>query len=302
MRIFFTRILLPVCLLTLMSACRRTTPPADDGTPTLTVTIEPLRYFAEAIAGGHFEVNCMVPEGNSPETYDPTPRQLVELTKSRAYLRIGHIGFEQVWMERLEANAPGMQVFDTSRGISLIRDEGHAHGGHSHAGGVEPHIWNSPANARIIARNVCDALCRLDSANASFYTSRLDSLNRVINRAVFTLAAGILLVAGLVPKFASLLTTIPQCVIGGATISVFATITMTGIRMITEGGFTPRKSAVVGLSVALGVGITQVPGCLAGSHFPGWVATVFGSSSVVVATIMAILLNLILPKEPETKK
>ena len=182
MRIFFTRILLPVCLLTLMSACRRTTPPADDGTPTLTVTIEPLRYFTEALAGGHFEVNCMVPEGNSPETYDPTPRQLVELTKSRAYLRIGHIGFEQAWMERLEANAPEMQVFDTSRGISLIRDKGHAHGGHSHAGGVEPHIWNSPANARIIARNVCDALCRLDSANASFYTSRLDSLNRVISR------------------------------------------------------------------------------------------------------------------------
>ena len=128
------------------------------------------------------------------------------------------------------------------------------------------------------------------------------TVNRVINRAVFTLAAGILLVAGLVPKFASVLTTIPQCVIGGATISVFATITMTGIRMITEGGFTPRKSSVVGLSVALGVGITQVSGCLAGSHFPGWVSTVFGSSSVVVATIMAILLNLILPKEPETKK
>ena len=128
------------------------------------------------------------------------------------------------------------------------------------------------------------------------------TVNRVINRAVFTLAAGILLVAGLMPKFASLLTTIPQCVIGGATISVFATITMTGIRMITEGGFTPRKSSVVGLSVALGVGITQVEGCLAGSHFPGWVSTVFGSSSVVVATIMAILLNLILPKEPENSK
>ncbi|WP_297719098.1 uracil-xanthine permease family protein [Intestinimonas sp.] len=128
------------------------------------------------------------------------------------------------------------------------------------------------------------------------------TVNRVINRAVFTLAAGVLLVAGLVPKFASVLTTIPQCVIGGATISVFATITMTGIRMITEGGFTPRKSAVVGLSVALGVGITQVPGCLAGSDFPGWVSTVFGSSSVVVATIMAILLNLILPKEAENSK
>ena len=124
------------------------------------------------------------------------------------------------------------------------------------------------------------------------------TVNRVINLAVFALAALILLVAGLVHKFASLLTTIPQCVIGGATISVFATITMTGIRMITEGGFTPRKSSVVGLSVALGVGITQVSGCLAGEGFPAWVNTVFGSSSVVVAALMAILLNLILPKEP----
>ena len=89
-----------------------------------------------------------------------------------------------------------------------------------------------------------------------------------------------------------------EVVVGGATISVFATITMTGIRMITEGGFTPRKSSVVGLSVALGVGITQVSGCLAGEGFPAWVNTVFGSSSVVVAALMAILLNLILPKEP----
>ena len=125
------------------------------------------------------------------------------------------------------------------------------------------------------------------------------TVNRVINRAVFALAAAILLVAGLVPKFASLLTTSPQCVIGGATISVFATITMTGIRMITEGGFTARKSSVVGLSVALGVGITQVSGCLSGAGFPEWVNTVFGSSSVVVSTLAAILLNLILPKEPK---
>ena len=125
------------------------------------------------------------------------------------------------------------------------------------------------------------------------------TVNKVINRAVFVLAAVILAVAGFVPKFASILTTIPQCVIGGATISVFATITMTGIRMITEGGFTPRKSTIVGLSVALGVGITQVSGCLAGDGFPDWVNTVFGSSSVVVATIMAILLNLVLPKEKE---
>lgn len=124
------------------------------------------------------------------------------------------------------------------------------------------------------------------------------TVNRVINRAVFTFAAGLLLLAGLVPKFASVLTTIPQCVIGGATLSVFATITMTGIRMIAlDGEFTVRKSTVAGLSIALGAGITQVPGCLSGRGFPDWVSTVFGSSAVVAAAIMAILLNLILPKD-----
>ena len=121
------------------------------------------------------------------------------------------------------------------------------------------------------------------------------TVNRVINRAVFAFAAIILAVAGFVPKFSAILTTIPQSVIGGATVSVFATITMTGIRMITSDGFSMRSSAVVGLAVALGVGITQVQGAIGG--FPAWVTTVFGSSPVVVAAIVAILLNLTLPKE-----
>ena len=123
------------------------------------------------------------------------------------------------------------------------------------------------------------------------------TLNKVVNRAVFTLAALVMLVAGFVPKFSAVLTTIPQSVIGGATLSVFATITMTGIQMFTQDGFSPRKRTVVGLSVALGVGITQVAGCLQGAGFPGWVDTVFGSSAVVVAAVMSILLNLTLPKE-----
>ena len=124
------------------------------------------------------------------------------------------------------------------------------------------------------------------------------TVNKVINRAVFAFSAGILLIAGLMPKFASVLTTIPQYVIGGATLSVFAAIAMTGIRMIaSDGEFTVRKSTVAGLSVALGTGITQVPGCLSGSGFPDWVATVFGSAPVVAAAVMAIILNLVLPKD-----
>lgn len=126
------------------------------------------------------------------------------------------------------------------------------------------------------------------------------TVNRVVNRVVFGFAAIVLLIAGFVPKFASVLTTIPQCVIGGATISVFATITMTGIRMIASSKLTPRAVTVVGLSVALGVGVTQVQGSLAG--FPVWVNTVFGSSSVVISTLAAIILNMCLPKDaPEQK-
>ncbi|MEG0598246.1 MAG: solute carrier family 23 protein, partial [Oscillospiraceae bacterium] len=121
------------------------------------------------------------------------------------------------------------------------------------------------------------------------------TVNKVVNKLVFAFAAAVLLIAGLVPKFSAILTTIPQCVIGGATISVFATITMTGIRMITSDKFTPRSATIVGLSVALGVGVTSVSGALSG--FPDWVTTVFGSSSVVISTIVAIALNLTLPKE-----
>ena len=126
------------------------------------------------------------------------------------------------------------------------------------------------------------------------------TVNRVINRAVFAFAAIVLAVAGFVPKISSVLTTIPQSVIGGATVSVFAMITMTGVSMITSDKFDMRARTVVGLSVAMGVGISQVQGCLAG--FPQWVTMVFGSSPVVVTAIMAIFLNLILPKSEPAKK
>lgn len=120
---------------------------------------------------------------------------------------------------------------------------------------------------------------------------------KVINRCVLGLAAVILLIAGLVPKFSGILTTIPQCVLGGATISVFASIAMTGVRLVTSQKMTFRNSSIVGLAVALGVGVTQASASLA--MFPGWVTTVFGKSPVVIATIVAVFLNLVLPKDKE---
>lgn len=123
---------------------------------------------------------------------------------------------------------------------------------------------------------------------------------KVVNRVVLGLAAGIILLAGFVPKFSALLTTIPQCVLGGATISVFASIAMTGIKLVIQQPLTYRNTSIVGLSVALGMGITQCSDALA--QLPAWVTTVFGKSPVVVTTIAAILLNVILPKDKEAGK
>ena len=119
--------------------------------------------------------------------------------------------------------------------------------------------------------------------------------NRVVNRTVFAMAGGFLLLAGVSPKFAALLTTIPQCVLGGATITVFSTIAMTGMKLIASQELTARNTTIVGLSAALGVGISQAADAL--SQFPESVTMIFGKSPVVIATLMAVLLNLILPKE-----
>ena len=171
-----------IYILTLLILCACTNTPQKNDKPIITVTLEPLRFFTEAIAGDNFQVISMVPKGSSPESYDPTPQQLVNLSQSQAYFRIGYIGFEQVWMDKLEANSPDMKVYDTSVGVDLIRGEGHWHGDHYHEGGVEPHIWNSTQNALIIAENIYKALCELDAAHQADYQKRLDVLKETIRQ------------------------------------------------------------------------------------------------------------------------
>ena len=112
---------------------------------------------------------------------------------------------------------------------------------------------------------------------------------------MFALTGGFLLLAGVVPKFSAVLTTIPQCVLGGATVAVFSTIAMTGMKLIAAEGITARNTTIVGLSAALGVGISQASAAL--EQFPEAVTTIFGKSPVVIATLMAVLLNLVLPRE-----
>lgn len=123
---------------------------------------------------------------------------------------------------------------------------------------------------------------------------------RVVNRFVLGFAAAIIILAGFVPAISAVLTSIPQCVLGGATITVFASIAMTGMKLIASQDLNYRNTSIVGLAVALGMGVTSASASLA--TFPSWITLIFGKSPVVLATIVAIILNLILPKEKKSAK
>ncbi|KJZ17334.1 uracil permease [Halomonas sp. S2151] len=121
------------------------------------------------------------------------------------------------------------------------------------------------------------------------------AITKVISRSVFMLAGVIVLLAGLSPKFGALMTTIPYPVIGGATITVFGMITVTGIQLLIKDEMTARNMTIVGLSLALSLGITSVPSAI--EQFPETVKDVVTGAPIVIAAISAFLLNLLLPRK-----
>ena len=143
------------------------------GTVTVTVTISPYKYFVDQIAKGKVDVNVMVSNGNNPETYEPYAQQMMELSKSALYLKVGSIGFEQTWMKKLQDNAPDMKVIDTSVGIKPAKTPG---------GNIDPHVWMSCSNARIIASNILKALCQLEPKNKAFFEKNYQSLLSIIDK------------------------------------------------------------------------------------------------------------------------
>ena len=169
-------------------------------------------------------------------------------------------------------------------------------------GGLDRMPTDEELNGGILAYGCSNIFCALfGGLPTATYSQNVGIVGstKVVAKRVFRTAAIVLLIAGLVPKFSSVLTTIPYCVLGGATVSVFASIAMTGVKLITAEPMTYRSTSIVGLAIALGMGITQANAALA--TFPAWVTTIFGKSPVVVATITAVILNLILPKEKENK-
>ncbi len=119
------------------------------------------------------------------------------------------------------------------------------------------------------------------------------AMTKVISRFVLALAGGFMLLAGFSPKFGALMTTIPYPVLGGATITVFGMITMTGIKLLIKDELSARNMTIVGLALALSLGIAEVPAAI--ERFPEWLQNVIGGAPIVVAAITAFVLNLLLP-------
>ena len=125
----------------------------------------------------------------------------------------------------------------------------------------------------------------------------LATMSKVINRSTIAVGATIMIIGGLFPAVGAILTTIPQPVLGGCTIMMFGSILFAGFGMLAKSGFSQRNMIIVSLSLSVGLGFTQATGLFA--IFPKIVQTVFAENCVAVVFLLAVLLNLILPKEKE---
>ena len=128
----------------------------------ITVTIEPLRYITEQIVGRKFTVGSMVPAGYSPENYNPTPQQLMAMTDSKILIKVGNLGFENVWVSKILKNNANLPVVNLNEAIETLMDD--------------PHIWTSPNNARLFCKAICAAVCKVDTTNVNEYKTNTERL------------------------------------------------------------------------------------------------------------------------------
>ncbi|MCB6570329.1 purine permease [Eubacterium limosum] len=127
----------------------------------------------------------------------------------------------------------------------------------------------------------------------------LIAMTKVVNRFTIMTGACVMILAGLVPVVGKLFATLPEAVLGGCTIMMFGTIVVSGIQMITRCGFNQRNTIIVALSLSVGIGFTEVPEIF--TIFPQMVQQVFANNCVAIVFVVAIILNLVLPKDMEVK-
>ena len=162
-----------------VASCRGSSNGNADNEVTVAVSIPPLKYFAEAIGGDSVNVVSLLNENSDPETFQPGVSTFRAIAGSRVFLGVGVLPFEEALLGNLKANNPDLKIKDVSAGIELIygthSHAGVEHDGHSNdVGEADPHIWSSVKNARVIARNVLDALTEADPSNEVYFRERYD--------------------------------------------------------------------------------------------------------------------------------
>ncbi len=141
----------------------------EDSGVVVAVSVLPQKDFVERIGKERVSVIVMIPPGASPATHEPSPGQLKEVSRARLYVRIGHIPFENAWMDNIvEANSD-LTVIDSSDGIVIVAND--------------PHIWLSPILAKTQVEHICDALIEIDPENRDYYVGNkeeyLDELDNL---------------------------------------------------------------------------------------------------------------------------
>jgi zinc transport system substrate-binding protein len=164
----------------LLTACGPAGAPQDEGAPLhITVSIVPQEYFVQRIAGERASVTVMVPTGADPHTYEPRPEQMRALARSDAYLQIG-VGFEYVWMARIQDANPDLLVVDTAEGIQRLTMEAHSHDEEEEEQEhdeelLDPHIWVSPRLVAVQAQAIYRTLAQLDPEHEGDYRANLEA-------------------------------------------------------------------------------------------------------------------------------
>ena len=149
---------------------------------------------------------------------------------------------------------------------------------------------------------VCDGLGSSFAAvfgvlpNTSFSQNvGLVTMTKIVDRFALSCGAIFLILCGLFPKLAAIISIMPQSVLGGAAVMMFSSIVVSGIQLITKEAITPRKITIVSVALGLGYGLGANATALQG--LPEFLQLIFGGSGIVPAAIMAIILNVVLPKE-----
>ncbi|HNS17979.1 MAG TPA: zinc ABC transporter substrate-binding protein [Bacteroidales bacterium] len=134
---------------------------------TITVSILPQKYWVERIAGDRFDVRVMVPPGADSHTYEPSPKDVQQLSESSLYFSLEYIDFEQSYLHKFQSVNPRMNIIGLPEDITLIQDDD----GHN---GVDPHFWLSVAEVRKIIKSMLQPIIRLDPGHEDLYRENCD--------------------------------------------------------------------------------------------------------------------------------